>query len=167
LIQEGPAVRQFTNGKIDGVEVRKLSKHVDERGWLCELFRADEVTEPLFPAMGYASLTRVGITRGPHEHSDQADWLCFVGSSNFLVVLWDNRPESPTYNHRMRMVFGEDAPGSLIVPAGVVHGYRNVGCLDALVINLPNRLFMGPGRAQAVDEIRHETDPASPFRMDG
>jgi dTDP-4-dehydrorhamnose 3,5-epimerase len=160
-------VRQFTNGKIDGVEVRRLSKHVDERGWLCELFRTDEVSEPLLPAMCYASLTRVGVTRGPHEHADQADWFCFLGPSDFLVVLWDNRPSSATYNQRMRMVVGEDAPSSVIVPAGVVHGYRNVGSRDGLVINLPNRLFMGPARAHPIDEIRHESDPDSPFRMDG
>jgi dTDP-4-dehydrorhamnose 3,5-epimerase len=65
------------------------------------------------------------------------------------------------------MVVGEDAPCSLIVPAGVVHGYRNVGSRDGLVINLPNRLFMGPARAHPIDEIRHESDPDSPFRMDG
>jgi dTDP-4-dehydrorhamnose 3,5-epimerase len=52
------------------------------------------------------------------------------------------------------------------VPPGVVHGYRNVGGKDGLVMNLPNRLFMGPKRAEPVDELRHEIDPASPFDMD-
>ena len=158
--------RSFSKGPIEGVEVRKLRKFVDERGWLAELFRDDEVAEPLLPAMCYASLTRPGVTRGPHEHADQADWFCFFGPSNFLLVLWDNRPTSPSFGHRLRMVVGEDDPTAVIVPAGVVHGYRNVGGKDGLVINLPNRLFMGPHRAQPVDEIRHEIDPASPFDMD-
>jgi len=158
--------RSFSKGPIEGVEIRKLRKFVDERGWLAELYRDDETAEPLLPAMCYASLTRPGVTRGPHEHADQADWFCFFGPSNFLLVLWDNRPTSPSFGHRLRMVVGEDDPTAVIVPAGVVHGYRNVGGKDGLVINLPNRLFMGPHRAQPVDEIRHEIDPASPFDMD-
>jgi dTDP-4-dehydrorhamnose 3,5-epimerase len=54
----------------------------------------------------------------------------------------------------------------VIVPQGVVHGYRNIGDKDGLVINLPNRVFMGEGRKSPVDEIRHEDDPATIFRMD-
>lgn len=158
--------RSFCKGPIEGVEVRKLSKFVDERGWLCELFRNDEVTEPLLPAMCYASLSRPGVTRGPHEHVAQADWLCFLGPSNFLLVLWDNRNSSATFEHRMRMVVGEDDPTAVIVPAGVVHAYRNVGGKDGLVINLPNRLYAGPNHANPVDEVRHESDPHTPFEID-
>ena len=157
---------RFKRATIAGVEVRKLRKWVDERGWLCELFRADEVAKEVMPAMCYASITRAGVTRGPHEHVDQTDYFCFIGPSNFLVVLWDNRASSPTYEHQMRMVVGEDAPAIVIVPEGVVHGYRNVGGKDGLVTNLPNRLFMGEGRRAPVDEIRHEGDPQSPFQMD-
>jgi len=161
-----PVERTFKKGPIEGVEIRKLRKYVDERGWLCELFRSDELTPKIMPAMCYASLTRPGITRGPHEHVDQTDWFSFLGPSNFLVVLWDNRPASPTFNHRIRMVVGEDDPAVVIVPEGVVHGYRNVGGKDGLVTNLPNRLFLGPGRKDPVDEIRHEDDPGTPFKMD-
>jgi len=157
--------RTFVKGPIDGVEIRRLRKHLDERGWLCELFRMDEPAQSILPAMSYLSLTRSGVTRGPHEHCDQTDWFCFIGPSNFLLVLWDNRPLRPTYGHRLRMVLGEDEPTAVIVPPGVVHGYRNVGGKDGLVVNLPNRLFMGAGRAGPVDELRHEIDPASPFDM--
>jgi dTDP-4-dehydrorhamnose 3,5-epimerase len=156
----------FKKGPIEGVEVRKLKKFVDERGWLCELFRDDDLKEIYRPAMCYASISRPGVQRGPHEHVDQADYFCFIGPSNFLVVLWDNRASSPTYDNRMRFVVGEDDPTVVIVPAGVVHGYRNVGGKDGLVTNLPNRLFMGAARKSPIDEIRHEDDPASRFQMD-
>ena len=160
------AQRSFKKGLIEGVQVRKLKKFVDERGWLCELFRTDEAHEKIIPAMCYASITRPGVTRGPHEHVDQTDWFCFLGPSNFLVVLWDNRASSPTFNHRMKLVVGEDDPTVVIVPEGVVHGYRNVGIKDGLVTNLPNRLFMGQGRKSEIDEIRHEDESDSAFKMD-
>jgi len=40
----------------------------------------------------------------------------------------------------------------------------NVGNIQGWVINLPNRLYAGNGRKEAVDEIRHESDPHSPFK---
>ena len=158
---------EWKKGAVDGVVVRKLKKWVDERGWLCELWRSDEAPAGVAPTMCYASITRPGVTRGPHEHVDQADWFCFVGPSNFLVVLWDNRPTSATYGHRMRFVVGEDDAAVVVVPAGVVHGYRNVGGKDGLVTNLPDRLFQGVGHKEPIDEIRHEDEADSPFDMDG
>jgi dTDP-4-dehydrorhamnose 3,5-epimerase len=159
--------RAFRSSPIEGVEIRKLSKYVDARGWLSELFRSDEAPRGLLPAMCYVSLTHAGVTRGPHEHLHQTDWFCFLGPSSFLLVLWDNRPASPTFDCTMRMVVGEEEPAAVIVPPGVVHGYRNVGPKDGWVVNFPNRLFQGPGRAEPVDEVRHEIDPGCPFEMDG
>jgi dTDP-4-dehydrorhamnose 3,5-epimerase len=46
-----------------------------------------------------------------------------------------------------------------------VHAYQNVGEFDGIVINCPNRLYMGQGRSEQVDEIRHEDDPETIFRM--
>jgi dTDP-4-dehydrorhamnose 3,5-epimerase len=158
--------RVFRAGAIEGVELRKLQTHVDPRGWLTELFRSDEAEREQLPAMGYVSLTHPGVTRGPHEHVAQTDWFCFLGPSSFLLVLWDNRRASPSFERTMRLVVGEDEPTAVIVPPGVVHGYRNVGPRDGWVVNLPNRLFKGPGRAEPVDEIRHEAEPDSPFDMD-
>jgi dTDP-4-dehydrorhamnose 3,5-epimerase len=158
--------RAFESGPIEGVDVRPLKKYGDERGWLAELYRNDDAAPLGLPAMSYVSLTHPGVRRGPHEHVDQTDWFCFLGPSNFLLVLWDNRPKSPTFGRTMRLVAGEQAPTAVIVPPGVVHGYQNVGPIDGWVMNFPNRLFRGPGRKEPVDEIRHEDDPACPFRMD-
>ena len=86
--------------------------------------------------------------------------------NRFKLRLWDNRPGSETFGNVMTLFVGEDNPASVVVPAGVVHAYLNVGHAPGVVINLPNRLYMGAGRREAVDEIRHEDDPGTPFRMD-
>ena len=52
------------------------------------------------------------------------------------------------------------------MPPRVVHAYKNVGKEDGMVINLPDRLFKGKGKASAIDEVRYENDPGSPFRID-
>ena len=41
----------FKDGEIKGIEVRKLVRNFDSRGWLTELFRGDEMDPEYFPAM--------------------------------------------------------------------------------------------------------------------
>jgi dTDP-4-dehydrorhamnose 3,5-epimerase len=42
----------------------------------------------------------------------------------------------------------------------------HVGQPAGIVINCPNRLYMGEHRREPIDEIRHEGDPETIFRMD-
>lgn len=156
----------FKNGDINGVVVCKLTRAKDSRGWLAELFRRDDLDEEFFPAMAYISATNPGVTRGPHEHLDQADLFCFIGPSNFKLRMWDNREGSETFGCVTTIVVGQDNPSSVLVPAGVVHAYQNVGDDEGIVINCPNRLYRGVGRKEEVDEIRHENDGGTRFRME-
>lgn len=157
---------RFKEGEIDGVVVKDLRQFNDERGWLTELFRHDELEAKFYPTMAYISSTKPGVTRGPHEHVEQADLFCFIGPSNFKIRVWDNRPNSKTFNQVMTLVVGVDDPKSVLVPAGVVHAYQNVGADQGIVINCPNRLYAGEGKQEPVDEIRHEDDPNTIFRME-
>jgi dTDP-4-dehydrorhamnose 3,5-epimerase len=156
----------FKNGTIQDVVVRNLTKFIDDRGWLTELYREDEIQKEFLPVMAYVSMTAPGVARGPHEHVDQADCFAFIGPSNFKIYLWDNRKDSPTYLTRQVVYAGLDAPRSLIIPKGVVHAYRNIGECQGMVVNFPNRLYAGTGKKSPVDEIRHEAESDSPFRMD-
>ena len=152
---------------IEGVVIRPIIKHSDNRGWLAELFRQDELPADLQPLMSYVSMTQSGVMRGPHEHCEQTDIFCFLGPSTFRLYLWDNRPVSNTpRTPDFTADFGEINPAVVIVPPGVVHAYRNVGKGEGLVFNAPNRLFMGRGRNEAVDEIRYEGRSDSPFLFD-
>jgi dTDP-4-dehydrorhamnose 3,5-epimerase len=151
---------------IDGVIIRELTQYDDKRGWLMELFRQDEIPEEYFPVMAYVSMTKPGIARGPHEHKDQTDCFCFVGPSTFRLYLWDNRKDSPSYGQSYRVEFGEKQKAMVIVPPGVVHAYKNIGDVDGLVYNAPNKLYAGREKKEPVDEIRHEDNADSKFRLD-
>ncbi len=157
---------QFHHGPIHGVIWKPLTHFHDSRGWLCELFRHDDLPAEFHPVMAYISMTEVGVARGPHEHVDQADCFCFLGPSDFKVYLWDARKTSPTYLAKQVEVVGASQPMLLIVPAGIVHAYQNVGTEPGLVFNCPNRLYKGPGRKEPVDEIRHESLAESPYHLD-
>ncbi len=157
---------KIQKGSIEGVLVAPIRKHVDERGWLAELFRLDALAREFHPQMAYVSMTNPGVLRGPHEHADQADLFAWLGPGEFKVTLWDNRQESPTYGHCMECFMGETNPGTILVPRGVVHCYRCISAVPGLVFNAPNRLYAGEGKKGAIDEIRHEDDPKNIFVMD-
>lgn len=148
--------------QLPGVVVRALGRFEDERGWLSELYREDELPDGFLPVMGYLSVTKPGVARGPHEHREQTDGFAIL-DGEYELHLWENRPGLPEA-HEVHNV-GTANPVLVIVPPGVVHAYRNVGGRDAFVLNFPNQLYAGRGRKEPVDEIRHEDDESSRFRM--
>ena len=156
----------WAKGPIEGVIIKTLIKHHDQRGFLCETYRIDELPDGLTPVMSYISYTEPGVSRGPHEHRQQTDIFTMLGPGNFILKLWDNRKVSPTYNNYMEIKAGRDNPLTVIIPPGIVHGYKNVSPTEqAMVLNYPDKLFMGPGKKEPVDEIRHEDNPSSPYSM--
>ncbi|WP_366923774.1 dTDP-4-dehydrorhamnose 3,5-epimerase family protein [Metallumcola ferriviriculae] len=158
---------EWKKGTIDGVITQKLVKYVDERGFLTETVRLDQLPEGLQPVMSYVSYTEPGVSRGPHEHEEQTDIFAFIGPGNFKVRLWDNREGSETYGKYMEFYVGQDSPTTVVIPPGIVHGYKNVSKTErGMVINYPDRLFMGWGKKELIDEIRHEDDTTSPFQME-
>ncbi|RMG00181.1 MAG: dTDP-4-dehydrorhamnose 3,5-epimerase [Nitrospirae bacterium] len=147
---------------FEGVIIRDLSVYSDERGWLMEVFRRDELPRGFMPQMGYVSLTHPGVVRGPHEHIKQTDYFCFLGEFN--LYLWDNRKGSPSYGKGM--IIRDMNRKIAIVPPGIVHAYKNAGSVDALVLNFPDKLYRGEGKREEVDEVRYENIPDTPFRVE-
>lgn len=148
---------------IKGVIIKELNKYHDDRGWLSEIYRDDE--SDFKPAMAYVSVTRPGIVRGPHEHKAQSDCFVFLGPGSFDLYLWDNRKNSETYQETLVVRLGDEKPASVIIPPGVVHGYKCVSENDAMVINLPDKLYKGEGKKEEIDEIRWEEDSESQFKI--
>ena len=155
----------WKEGPIDGCVITPLTKYKDQRGWLAEFFRHDELPEDMHPVMGYISLTHPGVTRGPHEHTHQTDVFLFF-NGHFKLYLWDTRQDSSTTNYRSVIEVGDNHQVTVTIPPGVVHAYRNIGTSDALVVNCPNKLYAGQGKTEPVDEIRHEDVDNSPFIID-
>lgn len=157
---------EWKYGEIYDVTIRSLYFNRDERGWLAEVFRYDELNAEIFPVMGYISVTYPGQTRGPHSHAEQTDYFVFAGPGNFGFFMWDARKNSKTFGIKKIFIAGESNPVVVIVPPGIVHGYVNIGKTDAWVMNFPNRLFKGHGRKFPVDEIRYEEISNTEFFID-
>ena len=57
------------------------------------------------------------------------------------VVLYDNRPNSPTFGC-INEIFRTDHDRTLmVIPAHVFHAHENVGTTDALFVSMPTRAY--------------------------
>ncbi len=133
---------------IDGVVVRALEPHVDGRGSLTEILRADW---PGFTHFGQAILTvnMPGVIRAWHWHRRQTDAIVVV-RGRALLPLYDGRAGSPTFRQLDEHIGDGEAPILVVVPPGVLHGYKTLGDEAATIINFPSELY----DASAPDEER-------------
>ncbi len=114
---------------IEGVILKPLTVHSDDRGVLMEVLKADDAA---FVAVKQTTYTEAypGVIKAFHWHRRQWD-LWFFASGMAQVVLYDLRPESPTHRQTDVVIMGERAPALLAIPAGVAHGYRVLGTKPA------------------------------------
>jgi len=114
---------------IDGVWLKRLAVHSDDRGSLMEVLRADD---PGFVPIKQTTYTEAypGVIKAFHWHRKQWD-MWFFTSGTAQVVLYDLRPESPTHRQTDVVVMGERSPILLAIPIGVAHGYRVLGTKPA------------------------------------
>jgi len=122
---ETPAVTLDASGQqlIDGVEIKELVTHPDERGFFREMIR---VTDSFFGEKAFGqlshSLMHPGSGKGWHYHPDQTDWWYVIGS--LKVALYDTREGSPTRGQLMELLMGDLHATCLKIPPGVAHGCR-------------------------------------------
>lgn len=119
-------------GTIDGVQVKQLVRHPDDRGFFQEILRDDDA---LLRRFGQASLSMSypGVIKAFHYHERQDDlWFFPVGSAQ--VVLYDQRPGSSTEGITQVLYPGEDHPILIVIPVGVVHGYRVLGAQPLMIV---------------------------------
>lgn len=124
------------SNEILGVEIKVLRSHGDQRGFFREILRA---TDPCFQT-NQSSLGNFGqwshskmakdVVKAWHYHHVQTDWW-YVPIGQIETVLYDHRPESPTYKKKLHFKMGDShrhGPDThevcVRIPPGVLHGLR-------------------------------------------
>lgn len=116
---------------IDGVKVKKLVRHCDDRGFFMEVLRDDDEFLKKFGQFSM-SMSYPGVIKAFHYHKRQDD-LWFFPKGNAQVVLVDMREDSPTYKEINVHCMGENNPIMVLIPVGVAHGYRVLGNEPAII----------------------------------
>lgn len=105
----------------DGVEVRPLDLHPDDRGRLFEMHRECWwIGAPL--VQWNCVISAAGALRGVHAHVDHEDYLV-VAQGRMVLGLHDLRPYSPTDGRGFTLLLSGDRPCGVRVPIGVAHGF--------------------------------------------
>ncbi|MHB9035114.1 MAG: dTDP-4-dehydrorhamnose 3,5-epimerase family protein [Armatimonadota bacterium] len=143
---------------IEGIIVKQLKRHADERGYLMEMLRED------WPEFGgfvqtYISMNYPGVIRAWHYHKKQDDYWV-VPKGMVKAVVYDARKDSPTYGEVNEFFMGDDNPILLKIPVGTLHGYKTVGVEPSLLVNFPTVLY----NREEPDEYREPYDsPDVPY----
>jgi dTDP-4-dehydrorhamnose 3,5-epimerase len=120
---------------LEGVKVLRLARHVDDRGFFQEIYRAksdhpgSDALADFFQGvpvaqMNFTVVNAPGHVKGLHYHLGQQDvWYC-PHPSKAKFVLLDVRKESPTFGRAQVVVAGDGQDLLVRIPEGVAHGYR-------------------------------------------
>lgn len=125
---------------IDGVKTRSTPNHIDHRGSVFEIFEGegDYWDEPVVYA--YQFSIRPGLIKGWGVHQRKRDRYTII-SGEVLVLLYDDRPESPTYGVVQRVVLSDRGVRNLTIPTHVWHLNLNLGSDEAHLINFPTEVY--------------------------
>ena len=119
-----------------GVTFHDVPTHVDERGVVFELFDPRWGWHPDPLVFVYTFTIRPGIIKGWGIHKKHEDRY-FIQFGEMEVVLYDERPDSPTRGLVSKIVLSEYRRRLMNIPAGIWHADRNIGNKDVVVINFP------------------------------
>ncbi len=133
---------------IDGVVIKDLVTHHDDRGNFREILRDDD---ELMSSFGQASITTTypGVVKAFHWHAKQDD-LWYVVSGMAQVVLYDRRDGSPTKGMTDVIYAGDENQVLIKIPVGVLHGYRVLGPHPVKLVYFTTRSYV----AKDPDEFR-------------
>jgi dTDP-4-dehydrorhamnose 3,5-epimerase len=125
---------------IDGVQFRPTRPVPHEDGHVAEVARAswDVLGGPIVQV--HTTTTFQGRIRAWGLHQAATDRL-FVVSGLVKIVIFDGRIGSPTYGRVNEFTVSEKNPGLLIIPPDLYHGWKNMGTTEAIIINMPDRMY--------------------------
>jgi dTDP-4-dehydrorhamnose 3,5-epimerase len=125
---------------LEGVQFRPTRPVPHEDGHLTEVARAswDLLDKPIVQV--HITTTFAGRIRAWGLHPLGTDRL-FVVAGLVRLVVFDGRKDSPTFGRLGEFTASEKNPGLLIVPPNLYHGWKNIGNTEAIIINMPERMY--------------------------
>lgn len=109
---------------IAGVEVIPLRRIPDERGTIYHMLKR---SDPHFVEFGEIYFTSIyqGVIKGWHRHRLMTlNYACIWG--RIKLVLYDDRPESPSRGRLMERFLGSDDYSLVVIPPQVWTGFKGM-----------------------------------------
>lgn len=132
VTSEGASLAQLPEGVI----LRDLITHTDDRGTVCELYDPRWGIHPAPLVFAYAFTIRPGAAKGWGVHREHDDRYAFL-TGELELVFYDGREGAATAGLTSRLFLSERRRQLITIPIGVWHAERNIGRSDAMVVNFP------------------------------
>jgi dTDP-4-dehydrorhamnose 3,5-epimerase len=145
ILTDSPAIAELhpriTKSPIEGVVVRELSAIVDGRGDLTEVWSESWKLHGLVrPRHVYQSATDYGVVKAWHLHRKHTDQFV-VTRGKIQIVCVDCRPESKSFGRANSFIAGNRKPMMIVIPPGILHGWKALSVPEALVLNLQSHPY--------------------------
>lgn len=141
---------------IYGVKVTPLRQILDERGKIMHMLRCDAEDFPGFGEV-YFSCVYPGVIKGWHIHK-RMTLNYAVPHGNIKLVLYDDRPDSPTKGELQELFLGPDNYMLVTIPPMVWNGFKGIGTEMAIVANCAS-IPHDPEEIERLDPF----DPSIPY----
>lgn len=119
---------------MEEIQTKKLVKHVDNRGWLAEIFRPEDVNKTM---KGQVTITAAhpGIIKANHYHKKMNEWYCVI-KGKMHIVLKDMRT-----GERQEITLSEDDLKLIKITPWIAHGFKNTSDDMLIVLMYIDRPF--------------------------
>ena len=142
---------------IDGVKLVPKRRIVDDRGAIFHMLRRDD---PEFREFGEIYFSKVwpGVVKAWHIHTRMTlNYMLIVGGAR--LVLYDDRPGSPTSGRHQEIALDPMVPQLVIIPPMVWNGFKGIGTEAAIIANCATE-------PHTPDEIQRRPHDDPYFRYD-
>jgi len=105
---------------MKGIEIKELIVHRDNRGWLAEIFRPEDVNKTM---NGQVTITTAnpGIVKANHYHKRKHEWYCVI-KGKMKLVLKDIKT-----GKKEEMILSENELKIVKIGPNIAHGLKNIG----------------------------------------
>jgi UDP-2-acetamido-2,6-beta-L-arabino-hexul-4-ose reductase len=115
------------------INVRKIEKHEDARGWLIEVLRGDAINEEIKHI--HFSISKPNAIRGKHYHKRKVEWFCVVKGVAKLML------EDVNTKEKKELILSEENPVSVEIHPYVAHTLQNIGSSEMHLLAIVNEVF--------------------------
>jgi len=132
-----------TRYKLEGLAVRDLEKHVDERGFFAEILRNDwkELIHKDNVAQTSLSMSQPGVVRAWHRHArGQVDYIIVI-EGTVRIAIYNDLSGSSTHGTVEDIIVSGEKLQAVRVPGHYWHGTKNIGDKPSLTLYFCTKLY--------------------------
>jgi len=114
-------------------KIKEIELHVDERGWLVEMLKRNELKEDIKQI--YVATVKLGQVRGNHYHLKKKEWLFIVGGKVELYL------EDLKTKERICLKVSSKKPKVITIFPKIAHAVKNSGKEIVYLVSAQNTIY--------------------------